>query len=302
MRQLAEFSHGSEVETFADFLYLHQIETTQQWEEGGKWLLWVHDDDHLEEANRWLAEFRKNPQATIFQEAVPRARWIRAQQRKEELKSRHHNVDVRTRWNASNFQIGRLTLALIVISCGISLLSGLGSQRNIVEFFSITDYNITGGYMEYRIGLQDILRGQVWRLITPIFLHFSFLHLLFNMLWLKDLGSAIEARLGALTLAFQVLVIGIFSNLAQYAVSGPSFGGMSGVVYGLLGFLWIRGHYDRSFGLLLNKGIVLWMLIWFVLCLTGMMGSVANTAHGAGLALGMLWGYISSKAWKRRSL
>ena len=126
-----------------------------------------------------------------------------------------------------------------------------------------------------------------------MFIHYGILHILFNMLWLHDLGSMIEGRQSTQKLAFLVFAIAGISNLAQYVVSGPKFGGMSGVVYGLLGYIWMRGKFDPGSGLFLHPSTVTMMLIWFVICLTGFVGA-ANTVHATGLAMGMAWGYFSS--------
>jgi GlpG protein len=90
-----------------------------------------------------------------------------------------------------------------------------------------------------------------------------------------------------------VVVFGVFSNLAQYVFVGPYFLGMSGVVYGLIGYIWIRGKLDPGSGLLLHRATVTMALIWLVLGLTGVLG-VANGAHVGGLLIGMVWGYLSS--------
>ena len=139
-----------------------------------------------------------------------------------------------------------------------------------------------------------VLSGQVWRLFTPMFIHFGLIHLLFNMLWLKDLGSAIERRHGIVKFIAMVLVISALSNLGQYLVAGPSFGGMSGVVFGLLGYIWMRGKFDPSSGFRLPKSIVIMMGIWFIICFVGIIPGIANTAHAVGLGLGMLFGFVSS--------
>jgi GlpG protein len=92
-----------------------------------------------------------------------------------------------------------------------------------------------------------------------------------------------------------VVVIGIGSNLGQtYIGNSPAFGGMSGVVYGLLGYIWVRGKCDPASGLYLHPSTVVMMLVWFFACLTGMIGHIANAAHGVGLVMGMAWGYLSS--------
>jgi hypothetical protein len=84
------------------------------------------------------------------------------------------------------------------------------------------------------------------------------------------------------------------SNLAQFFVRGPIFGGMSGVIYGLFGYIWIRGRFDPASGLFLPQTTVTMMIIWFILCAVNVIPNVANYAHGAGLLLGMAWGYLSS--------
>jgi len=131
-------------------------------------------------------------------------------------------------------------------------------------------------------------------LVTPIFLHFGIIHIFFNMLWLRDLGSMIEARQGSWWLLLLVIVFGVFSNLAQYLSYGGEFGGMSGVVYGLFGYVWIRGKLDPTSGLFLHQNIVVMMLVWLVVCMFGVFGAVANAAHAGGLLIGMAWGWFSS--------
>jgi GlpG protein len=143
--------------------------------------------------------------------------------------------------------------------------------------------------------LPDVFQhGEFWRLLTPIFLHFGIIHILFNMMWLYQLGCMIEARQGSLTLLLLVVVTGIISNVAQYAVAGPEFGGMSGVVYALAGYVWMRGKHDRASGLGLDRQSITILLVWLVVCFTGLVGPVANYAHLAGLVSGMAIGRVSA--------
>src|SRR5262249_46234350 len=127
-----------------------------------------------------------------------------------------------------------------------------------------------------------------------------FLHILFNMLWLRDLGSMIEGRQSSLHLLLLVLIIGACSNLGQcyIGMKGPDFGGMSGVVYGLLGYIWIRGKFDPGSGLYLHPTTVWMMVIWFIACFTPFIPNIANSAHAVGLGMGMAWGYLSSLRYR----
>jgi len=188
-----------------------------------------------------------------------------------------------------------LTVTLIVLSVAASLPSILGDPQNTLVPLLIANPGSPG--------FADILGGEVWRLITPIFVHFGFLHILFNMMWLWDLGRSIELLKGRLFLGLFVAVTGIVSNIAQYAITGsPLFGGMSGVVYGLLGYVWMQGRFNPRFGIALHQSTVVMMLIWYVLCWTGLLGPIANWAHTAGLVIGVAWGFADRGPSRRASI
>ena len=92
-----------------------------------------------------------------------------------------------------------------------------------------------------------------------------------------------------------VLLTGAASNIAQFYVSGPAFGGMSGVVYALLGYVWMQSKFNPWSPFVLHKVTVQMMLIWLVLGFTGIIGGMANFAHLGGLAAGVAWGYIDAR-------
>jgi GlpG protein len=170
----------------------------------------------------------------------------------------------------------------------------------LVQALSITEYEIAGNTLRWAGGLPEIRNGQVWRLITPIFIHFGPLHLLFNMLWLLDLGTMIERRKSSRLLLALVVVIAATSNFAQYIFGkAPNFGGMSGVVYGLIGYIWMKGRFDAASGLYLHQSTVTMAMVWFFLCLANIIPNVANTAHAAGLGVGVAWGFLSAQGWKQ---
>jgi GlpG protein len=179
----------------------------------------------------------------------------------------------------------------------VFVLSKYGSDHSAIGNLFITDYNLG----DWDHSLPEIRHGELWRLFTPVFIHFSPMHILFNMMWLRDLGSMIEGRQSSLHLLLLTLVIAAGSNVAQvYLGHGPSFGGMSGVVYGLLGYIWIRGKFDPASGLYLHSSTVVMMMVWFALCFANLplIGPVANAAHGAGLLIGVAWGYLSSLRYR----
>lgn len=148
---------------------------------------------------------------------------------------------------------------------------------------------------------------EYWRLLSPAFLHFGVLHTVFNVLWLWYLARLIEARLGAAVLFCLVLVVAVAANVAQAWHTGPGiFGGMSGVIYGLLGFALFWDRLVPRWPLAVPKNITVFMLLWLLLCLFGIVrlfsdGDAANAAHIAGLLSGLVLA-LPIALWRGRSL
>lgn len=199
-----------------------------------------------------------------------------------------------------------VTLLLIAFSGLFSLLIDFGQNMAVMSAFSFTPFSLEGTRLQYVTLEGMLLSGQWWRLLTPIFMHFSEMHILFNMLWVWVVGGRMEASQGSISLCGLVLFSGVLSNLCQFWVTGPMFGGMSGVVFALLGYSWLwdrRGHMPR-FGLppALIGFVVLWLVLGFTGVLEGMgLGSIANTAHLAGLVAGLLWVPIGRLLQRRDS-
>jgi membrane associated rhomboid family serine protease len=184
-----------------------------------------------------------------------------------------------------------LTLALIAICVAIAAMMQFGFEEEILRALSIANPD--------SLGLEQIKAGEVWRLLTPAFIHFGPVHLLFNMIWLWDLGRMIEAKRGSFFLGAFAVVIGIASNLAQYFAAGPTFGGMSGVIYGMLAYVFMQMRNDANSGYVLHKFDVITSVGWFFLCWIGALGAIANWAHSAGLVGGLAWGYLETQVARR---
>ncbi|MDH3690538.1 MAG: rhomboid family intramembrane serine protease [Gammaproteobacteria bacterium] len=187
--------------------------------------------------------------------------------------------------------IPRLTIALIGVCLVVAVVTKIGAPE-LVEPFLISAYPDQG--------LREIFSGQVWRLLTPIFIHFGPLHLALDMLALWILGSALERAKGPTLMGLLVVVTGIISNLAEFIFSAPNFGGMSGVLYGLVGYIWMQGQFNPRFGIYLPKPVLIMLLGWYVLCWTGLIGPIANIAHTAGLAVGVAWGFVAAQVQRRK--
>ena len=117
-------------------------------------------------------------------------------------------------------------------------------------------------------------------------------------MWIYILGEKIERIDGSLTFITIVIFTAVSSNSLQYFWNGSSlFGGLSGVIYGLLGFCMIlemdssRNRYD------IPPGLYLFMIIWLVLGFLGILelfgfGAIANFAHLGGLVSGIIFAMI----------
>src|ERR1035437_6312894 len=296
MRLIGHLAEEKAARTFGDYLYMQGIENHLEHEKPNGWGIWINDEDKIEEAVGLLAAFRLNPADPQYRAEARGAPELRAEVEKGEANYRKKLSDRRQLFRPlGTYGFGPLTFVLIAVSVTVFLLSRLGKDPRPILSLFITDFT-TGTPLG--ASLPEIQHGQLWRLITPIFIHFSLLHILFNMLWLRDLGSMIEGRQSSWRLAILVLVIAACSNLGQFWFGGPVFGGMSGVVYGLLGYIWIRGKFDPGSGLYVHPTTVTMMIIWFFACFTPIVPHVANAAHAVGLVMGIAWGCLSSLRYR----
>jgi GlpG protein len=295
MRSIGRLPDEAQGKRFGDFLYGEGIESQVDQTAQGDWEVWVLDDENVEKTQTLFHEFVEHPDDPRFTKGARASAAKRGQDEQARVGRRNRTIDARTIFYTPPVPIGILTIILIVVSVAITLLADFGKNNQYVQPFSITQYTIKGHALYEEPGLPEIRRGQIWRLFTPMFLHLGLLHIFFNMLWLRDLGSMIEARKSTWMLLVLVLVIAGASNFAQYLVSGPAFGGMSGVVYGLLGYIWMQGKFDPASKLSLEPQTVLFMIVWFFLCLFGLVGNIANTVHAVGLGVGIAWGFLAAR-------
>ncbi|GAA5216412.1 rhomboid family intramembrane serine protease GlpG [Corallincola platygyrae] len=184
--------------------------------------------------------------------------------------------------------IGPVSLIGLIICVGVFLLSSIGLHPYVaywLKFFSSVD------------AMASI---EQWRWLTPAFIHFSFMHLVGNALWWWYLGGQLEQREGSRVLLLLFLMTAAIPNLAQFMLSGPNFGGLSGVVYGLFGYFWVRGMMAPNVGLGLTPGLTGFMLIWLVIGFLGWFGPpMANMAHFGGLIVGA--GYAATRSINGKS-
>ena len=194
-------------------------------------------------------------------------------------------------------------MPIILISILVAFFSNYGSVLVLIEpltFIKIDLGSYKNGYVSFNSFETTYMQNnEWWRLISPMFIHFSLTHLVFNCLWIYVLGSKIEQIDGHITFINLVIFSSIISNLAQHFFGESAlFGGLSGVIYGLLGYCMIieidikQERYD------LPPALYLFMLIWLILGFLGILnlfgfGNVANYAHLGGLISGIIFAMIT---------
>lgn len=191
-----------------------------------------------------------------------------------------------------------VTVAMVVASLVVFALMGVFGDLLIVAL-TIVPIGIVGGELAYGSLTDTLASGQVWRLLSPAFLHFGWMHLIFNLMWVWYFGRQVEALQGGRTLLLLLVVAGVLANLAQYATGTVLFGGMSGVVYALLGHVWLMSRRVPGSGFFVPQMLVVFMLGWMVFTMTDMaglvgFGNVANEAHLGGLIVGLVTGWYYS--------
>ena len=193
----------------------------------------------------------------------------------------------------SLWQSAPVTLILILFSVGGFLLIYLNAPVGWLAALTYSPPQVGGDQ-----SLIQATNGQYWRLITPAFIHFGWLHIVFNSLWLWELGRQIEKVMGHLNMFMLFLLIAAVSNTSQFVFGGDGlFGGMSGVVYGLLGFSWVAPQLQPAWPIQPSRSIMLFMVGWLVVCMSGLVeelgfGAIANAAHLGGLICGGVVGVI----------
>ena len=253
--------------------------------------LWIYEEDQLELANSFLKEWTYKPEPILndFIEKLTIQGPIIKKSKKTIVSS-----------------------GIFWMCCVLYLADFYWSPiiHQYLLYSTSSDY-WTGFYSYLQPGLKEsintnqlfhlIKHGQIWRLFTPAFLHHDILHILFNLLWWKSLGPEIERNIGSWRFFILFLICAAFSNTAQYLMTGYNFLGLSGVICGLIGFIWVRQKKTPWEGYSLNQSQLSYFAIFLLLTLslsllsfisetlfqTSIGLNIANTAHFSGLLCGI---------------
>ena len=271
MVRLMVLNNARVAQAFIDYMASRHI-SIQMYPEGeGRVALWLIDAQHQVETEAELNRFLSEPNHKRYQAAS----WDVAETRKSQF--HYHTPSFLSMIKA---KAGPVTLSIMLLCVVIFALQQLGFNQQIFQMLHFP--------------ALDGQQWQLWRWLSHAVLHFSVMHIAFNILWWWQLGGDIEKKLGGLKLLQIFAISSALSGAGQYWVEGANFGGLSGVVYALVGYLWVVSTKAPQLGLTIPRQIVGFMLIWLVLGYMQPFMAIANTAHLAGLIAGVGIGWIDS--------
>ena len=295
MRELGIISDPEQARALADYLLTQDVATKIVNNRDGRSAVWVQREDQVDKARGIYLDFIEKPDDQRFQAANQIAREIR--KRAGEIEKQHAKQSRRLidQLEGPLYQRAPLTYGLMVVCIAIFIADV--AFRWLYPSLRFSRIVLTPDGMIRDTGFAMIEHGQVWRLLTPIFLHFGGLHLIFNMMALYVFGPRIELAKGKLKFLIFVVVTGIASNVGQFFEGGGAFGGMSGVLFAMAFYSWTKGQIAPEERLSLSNRNAQLFFAWFILGIVAsridpagrsLLLHMANTAHGVGLASGVL--------------
>ncbi|MFV0575777.1 MAG: rhomboid family intramembrane serine protease GlpG [Vibrio sp.] len=273
MIRLVALNNPRSGQAFIDYMASRQIDIIMMPEGDGKFALWLKQPEFQTEVEAELALFMQNPSAQKYQAAS----WNVADTRTQQF--HYHSPSFISQIKA---KAGPLTLGIMAVCLIIYALQFLGFGQEIFQA------------LHFPATIDQ--KWQLWRWISHALLHFSIAHIAFNLLWWWQFGGDIEKKIGSVKLLQIFLVSAALSGAAQFWVEGANFGGLSGVVYALLGYTWILGLLRPEKGLFAPKPLVIFMLGWLVLGFIQPFMAIANSAHLAGLVAGCALAALEGKS------
>jgi len=174
----------------------------------------------------------------------------------------------------------------------------------VLPWLTIVPIAGADGELQFDSLERVLASGQWWRLVTPIFIHFGLVHLAFNAAVVIEFGRRIERGAGSLALLLLTLSIAVVSDVAQFAFTHqPMFGGLSGVAYGLVAYVVVRGRFERDERVwYVNPSFTVAVVVMLALMSSGVTEwfglHIANTAHWVGLVLGGAAAFV----WRPRGV
>lgn len=267
--RITHFTHLRPAQAFVDYMATRGINLRIEQDSG--YTLWLDDELQLSVVENELNQFIRDPNHARYQAAS----WHSGT---TESGIHYHHTPLLANLRG---RAGQLTLSVIAACVLVFILMQVIGDQAVMSLLSWPD---------------ETQHFQLWRWFSHALLHFSLLHILFNLMWFWYLGGALEKRLGSGKLFVIMLISALLSGWMQAKFSGVLFGGLSGVVYALMGYSWLRGERDPDSGIFLQRGLMAFAVLWLLVGYFGWFGlSIANAAHVTGLLVGLAMAFVDTR-------
>jgi GlpG protein len=188
-----------------------------------------------------------------------------------------------------------LSLVVIITCTVLAFAAPLASMNELARAMLFPDFSFGTRLINLETVVNNFTFLHLMKMITPILLHGGLVHLVFNMLWTWEFGRRIEAVQPSWALLMLIIVIALFSNTIQFLYGGSIFfGGMSGVVYGLFGYICLWQFIDPGKNLALPGALIFFLLLTLFIMTAIDLDFVADEAHIGGLIAGVICGAIAA--------
>lgn len=260
--QIASFKHRRLAQAFIDYMRTQGITLTAA-RQGEETVIWLAETQHEARVREELARFLREP----FHERYQAASWEAG-----ELGGLQEETD--HAWLKALFhRTGPLTLAVALLTIAVFVWLRIAGEAAF-------------NWLNWPQSSQQY--WQIWRWISPMLLHFSGWQVLINLLWWWFLAGQIESRLGSGKLFTVTLIAALISGALQARYSGVLFGGLTGVIYALLGYCWWYGRCRPESGFPPMTLLLVCFALWLAVSLFAFGGLLVNAAPLAGLLTGVV--------------
>ncbi|GAB2191598.1 rhomboid family intramembrane serine protease [Sessilibacter sp. MAH2] len=248
-------------------------------------VLWLFNEGDVPKVKTIIDELVSG--AASWPNTVPSAKSTTTSSGVQQLSRIEHSI-------AKAFTAAPLTLSLVVLGILGCLLVLFPSHFSVRILNTISFHQVFIPESQIASVYQDIAAGQFWRLFTPVFIHFSGLHIALNATMLWFLGSRIERAIGLRSYLILVVFTGIISNIVQAQWDGIAFfGGLSGVVFALVGYVLVWQYRSSQTAIAIPKPLIGMMIFSLILGFTPVLNiisgsNIANGAHLGGFIAGVI--------------
>lgn len=356
MRTIGSLGDEKQLETFIAYLVTQKIPVHVD-RESSPPTIWIKNEDQVAAAQEHFQKFLANPADSEYANVLEQAGEILRSEARRRAETRKLVKNYASQMRLGPTYRAPLTVALTTLCVVLWILQTFalnpnGPKANAIErMFGSSLYRTLAfaaispaalnelndrDIDDFRVRAFNLLRGELWRLVTPIFIHFGAWHIALNLISFWQLGRVLENRYGTWKLAIVILLIAVISNFLQGVmpvrwdgspIAGSAslasrqsempvrldgspiagfpdgwglsvFGGISGVVFGLLGFAWVKSRFDWKSGFYIPRATMIWAIAWIFLGISPLdrqlLGAdMANWAHGVGFLVGVALGYLS---------